>query len=76
MDLKIQIDFCDPTQVNEADVVRGPNRDFAVNVFYKNQEPFWHKNHFDTIFHSKDMRKLDWYVGSSKFKNPRFKGEA
>ena len=51
--------ICDPTQVhvNEADVIRGPNCDFAVNVFYGNQDSFWHKNHFDTIFHSKDMRK-------------------
>ena len=29
---------CDPTRVNEADVVRGPNCDFAVNVFYRIQE--------------------------------------
>ena len=29
---------CDPTRVNEADVVRGSNCDFAVSVFYRNQE--------------------------------------
>ena len=28
----------DPTRVNEADVVRGPNCDFAVKVFYRNHE--------------------------------------
>ena len=31
---------CDPTQENDADVVRRPNCDFAVNVFYGNQESF------------------------------------
>ena len=49
--------ICDQTWVNEADVVMGPNCDFSVNEFYSNQESFWHKNYFDTIFHSKDMRK-------------------
>ena len=29
---------CDLTRVNEADVVRVPNCDFAVNVFNKNQK--------------------------------------
>ena len=33
-------DICDPTRVNEADVVRGPNCDFVVNVIYRNQESF------------------------------------
>ena len=49
--------ICDPTQVNEADVVRWLSCNFAVNVFYTNQALFWHKIHFDTIFHSKYMRK-------------------
>ena len=47
--------ICDPTQVNEAGAVRGPNYDFAVNVFYRNQKSFWYKNHFITIFDSKDI---------------------
>ena len=55
----IQDAYGDPTWVKEADVVSGPNCDFAVNVVYRNQEPFWHQNHFDIIFHSKDMRKLN-----------------
>ena len=53
----IDFEICDPTQVNEADVVRRPNCNFAINVFHRNQESFWPKDHFDTIFHSKDMRK-------------------
>ena len=61
---------CDPTQVNEADVVRGSNWDFAVNVFYRNQESFWHKTHIDTIFHSKDMRKTKLIC--KNFKNSKF----
>ena len=32
--------ICDPTQVNEANVVKGPNCEFAVNVFCRNQESF------------------------------------
>ena len=32
--------ICDPTQVNEADVITGPNCDFAVKAFYRNQESF------------------------------------
>ena len=31
---------CDPTQVNKADVVRGPNCDLSVKVFCRNQESF------------------------------------
>ena len=50
-------DICDPTRVNEADVIWWPNCDFSVNVFYRTQKLFQHKNHFDTIFHSKDMRR-------------------
>ena len=53
------VSICDPTQVNDADVIRGPNCDFDVYVFYRNQVSFWLKNLFDTIFHSKDMRKLN-----------------
>ena len=37
---KIDYHICDPTQINEADVVRGPNCDFADNVFLRNQESF------------------------------------
>ena len=56
--MKCDNNICDPTWVkNEADVVREPNCDFAVNIFYMNQESFWHINNFDTFFHSKDMRK-------------------
>ena len=33
-------DICDIMRINEADVIRGPNCDFALNVFYKNQELF------------------------------------
>ena len=32
--------ICDPTQVNEADVIRGLNCDFAVSVFCRNQGSF------------------------------------
>ena len=35
----------------------GKNCDFAISVFYRNHESFWHKNNFDTSFTSKDMRK-------------------
>ena len=33
-----QIHICDPTRANKADVIRGTNWDFAVNVFYRNQK--------------------------------------
>ena len=45
---------------------QGPNCDFVDNVFYRNQWSFWHKNLLDTIFHSKDKRKINWNVS---FKN-------
>ena len=32
-----------------------PNCDSAVHAFYRNQESFWHKSHFNDIFHAKDL---------------------
>ena len=49
-------DICDPTWVNEADVIRGPNCDFAFSV--KNQvwqKSFWY--HFP--FQRYEKNKLD-----------------
>ena len=61
-----KMNICDPTWVNEADVIRGVYCDFAVNVFFRNQESFWHTNHFDTIFNFRDMRKTKFVCKSFK----------
>ena len=51
------LNICDPTRVNEADVVLWPKCDFAVIIFYVKLRSFWHQNCDFIIFHSRVMRK-------------------
>ena len=72
--LKKPEEKCDPTWVNEADLVSGPNCDFAVNVFYRNQESFRHKKSFWYHFPFQRYKKTRFMCKNFKnLKTPCFK---